>query len=261
MTGNMQNGQAPQGGMPGPASNMPPAQTPYQRVAQPQQPHQQMPNQGMPVQGAPQPVQQQPQQPVHQPMGGGVPPVTPHGGDKPSAAHGGGGKGPDGTKKRNLGILIGAIVIVVIVIVCAFFFASNSNSGFYDPDAKEGQASYKTLEEIEAERNRQMQEGMLNISIASQIEFENGTAPGTAFIENVPSNKYVLKVTITTDNNGEVVYQSGGIKPDSTIETITLSEPLGAGVYPATATFSAYDPDTLQEVGQAAAKVTLVVKN
>lgn len=211
-----------------------------------------MPN--MPAQGVQQPLRQQP-------VAGGVPPTTPNGGGKPNPGHGGDGNGSDGNKKRNLRILIGAIVIVVIVIVCAFFFANNANNGFYDPDAKEGQASYKTLEEIEAERNRQMQEGMLNISIASQIEFENGTAPGTAFIENVPSNKYVLKVTITTDSNGEVVYQSGGIKPDSTIETITLSQPLGAGVYPATATFSAYDPDTLQEVGQAAAKVTLVVKN
>lgn len=175
------------------------------------------------------------------------------GGNTPKAS------GPN--KQRNLRIIIGVVVVVIIVIVCAFFFVNNSNSGFYDPDAKEGQASYKTLEEIEAERNRQMQEGMLNISIASQIEFENSSSPGTAFIENVPSNKYVLKVTITTDNNGEVVYQSGGIRPDSTIETITLSQPLAAGVYPATATFTAYDPDSLQEVGQAAAKVTLVVKN
>lgn len=191
------------------------------------------------------------QQPAPQGAGGGRPPQHRPSGNTPGGNN----------RKRNLGILIGAIVIVIIVVVCAFFFAGGANSGFYDPAAKEGQASYKTLEEIEAERNRQMQEGMLNISIASQIEFENGTAPGTAFIENVPSNKYVLKVTITTDSNGEVVYQSGGIKPDSTIETITLSQPLAAGVYPATATFSAYDPDTLQEVGQAAAKVTLVVKN
>lgn len=251
MTGTMQNGQAPQGGMPGPASNMPPVQPQYQRAPQ------QMPN--MPAQGV--------QQPRQQPVSGGVPPVPPTGG-RPTPPQGGkgnggnaGAPGADAAKKRNLRILIGVIVVVVIVVVCALFFANNANSGFYDPDAKEGQASYKTLEEIEAERNRQMQEGMLNISIASQIEFENGTSPGTAFIENVPSNKYVLKVTITTDSNGEVVYQSGGIRPDSTIETITLSEPLGAGVYPATATFAAFDPDTLQEVGQAAAKVTLVVKN
>lgn len=265
MTGNSQNGPAPQGGMPGQGQNMPqqPAQQ-YQRAPQP------MPS--MPMQGAPQPQQaqqpqpqmQQPQsaqQAAQRPMAGGVPPMTPNGkGSAPAPAPAGPTGGAD-KKKRNLIILIGAIVVIALVALGVFLFSGGSNSGFYDPDAKEGQASYKTLEEIEAERNRQMQEGMLNISIASQIEFENGSSEGTAFIENVPSNKYVLKVTITTDNNGEVVYQSGGIRPDSTIETIKLSEPLGAGVYPATATFTAFDPDSLQEVGQAAAKVTLVVKN
>lgn len=263
MTGTMQNGPAPQGGMPGPASNRPASQQPqpqYQRAPQPQQVPQQMPN--VPPQGVQQPQRQQP-------MAGGIPPQQPSGSRPAPVSGGNGGNHSNGSgngagddaKKRKLAIIVGAVAVVVIVVVCALVFANNANNGFYDPNAVEGQASYKTLEEIEAERNRQMQEGMLNISIASQIEFENGTAPGTAFIENVPSNKYVLKVTITTDSNGEVVYQSGGIRPDSTIETITLSEPLAAGVYPATATFSAYDPDSLQEVGQAAAKVTLVVKN
>lgn len=238
MTGNTQNGPAPQGGMPGPASRQPQPQPQYQRAPQ------QAPN--TPMHGG---------QPQQRPMAAGVPPTTPNAG-RPAS---GGGNGSN--KQRNLRILIGVIVVVVIVIIGAIIFANTSNAGFYDPNAKEGQASYKTLEEIEAERNRQMQEGMLNISIASQIEFENGTSAGTAFIENVPSNRYVLKVTITTDSNGEVVYQSGGIRPDSTIETITLSQNLAAGVYPATATFTAYDPDSLQEVGQAAAKVTLVVKN
>lgn len=163
-------------------------------------------------------------------------------------------------RKIFIGVCVGAVA--VILIACAIIFGTGlANRAFFDSSAKEGQATYKTAEEIEAERNRQMQEGMLNISIASVIKFENGTSPGTAYIENVPSNKYVMKVTITTDNNGEVVYQSGGIKPDSFIETITLSQPLAAGTYPATATFTAYNPDTLEEIGQAGAKVTLVVES
>ena len=39
----------------------------------------------------------------------------------------------------------------------------------------------------------------------------------------------------------------------------SLSQDLDAGSYAATATFHALDPDTLDEVGQAAAKVTLNV--
>lgn len=297
MTANSQNGSARQGGAAGPASHIPgqqPQSQASQAFAQGQQPQrtqrvQPMPQQGsMPAyptdagqQSAPSAHPANAANPVNgvqghmpasapRPVAGAAPqrPATPQG----NAPQGGGPRQPNGggtgqgsandNRKRNIIIGAGVAVVVVIVIVCAFFFVGGgANGAFYDPDAKEGQASYKTLEEIEAERNRQMEEGMLNISIASVIEFENSSSPGTAYIENVPSNKYVLKVTITTDSNGETVYQSGGIKPDSVIESIKLSQPLGAGTYPATATFVAYDPDTLNEVGQAAAKVTLVVDN
>lgn len=162
-------------------------------------------------------------------------------------------------KKSKTPIIILIVVLVVAVIgVSAWALISNSN-GFYDNSAQTGQAPYKTDEEKQAELDRVVEEGMLNISIASVIEFENGTSEGTAYIENVPSNKYVMKVTITLDSNNEVVYESGGIKPDSYINTIKLSKDLEAGTYPATATFTAYQPDSVEEVGQAAAKITIVV--
>ncbi len=162
-------------------------------------------------------------------------------------------------KKNRKPLIIGiiaAIVVIVIIVLAVVFIGGNQ---FYDNTAQGGQAPYKTEEEVQAELNRTVEDGMLNISIASKIEFQNGTSEGTAYIENVPSNKYVMKVTITLDSNDEVVYQSGGIKPDSFIEKIKLTKDLPAGTYPATATFAAFDPETLQEVGQAAAKITLVV--
>ncbi len=265
MTGNMQNRPASQGDIPGHASN---AQAP-QPVLQSYtgQTGQHQPVQGHPAQSNPQQFQQPyGQHPVGQPERRPFPGTDIPQGQAPQQPKQAVRQEPPAAKpersakgKRNIIIAICAAVIIV-VIAGALVFANVSGNAFFDSSAQSGQPSYKTPEEIEAERNRQMEEGMLNISIASVIEFENGTSPGTAFIENVPSNKYVLKVTITTDNNGEVVYQSGGIKPDSFIETITLSKPLAAGTYPATATFVAYNPDTLQEVGQANAKVTLVVK-
>ncbi len=165
-------------------------------------------------------------------------------------------------KKSKKNIIIAIIIVLLALVVAAsvWWFAAGGED-FFDNAASGGQAPYKSPEEIRAELDRIVEEGMLNISIASVIEFEDGTSPGIAYIENVPSNKYVLRVTITTDTNGEVVYQSGGIRPDSYIEEITLSEDLPAGTYPCTATFVAYDPDTLEEQGQAAAKITISVKN
>ncbi len=162
-------------------------------------------------------------------------------------------------KKSKTPIIILIVVLVIAAIGVGAWAVISQSGGFYDNAAQNGQAPYKTDEEKQAELDRVVEEGMLNISIASVIEFANGTSEGTAYIENVPSNKYVMKVTITLDSNNEVVYESGGITPDSHIDTIKLSKALEAGTYPATATFTAYDPDSLEEVGQAAAKITIVV--
>ena len=157
-------------------------------------------------------------------------------------------------------VLAGAAVLVVAVLVgvCIWWFTS-SQDDFYDGNSILGQAPYKTPEEVQAELDRIVEEGMLNISIASVIEFADGTAPGTAYIENVPGNHYAMKVRIVLDDTGDVVYESGGLKPGTYIETITLSQDLEPGSYPATATFTAYNMDTLEEVGQAGANINLEV--
>lgn len=162
-------------------------------------------------------------------------------------------------KKSKTPIIILIVVLVIAAIGVGAWAVIGQSGGFYDNAAQNGQAPYKTDEEKQAELDRVVEEGMLNISIASVIEFQNGTSEGTAYIENVPSNKYVMKVTITLDSDNQVVYESGGMKPDSHIDTIKLNTNLAAGTYPATATFTAFDPNSLDEVGQAAAKITIVV--
>lgn len=162
-------------------------------------------------------------------------------------------------KKSKVPYIIILIVLVIAAIGVGVWVVLGQSGGLYDNSAQDGQAPYKTDEEKQAEIDRVVEEGMLSISIASVIEFENGTSEGTAYIENVPANHYIMKVTITLDSNDEVVYESGNIKPDSYINTIKLSRDLEAGTYPATATFTAYTQDSVQEVGQAAAKITIVV--
>lgn len=100
---------------------------------------------------------------------------------------------------------------------------------------------------------------MLNISIASTIEFADGTSEGTAYIENVPGNRYNMQVTIVDDETGETLYQSGVLSPNQYIENITLTKDLEPNTYACTANFTALDPTTFDEVGEAAAKVSIVV--
>lgn len=164
-------------------------------------------------------------------------------------------------KSGNRRIVIAVVAAVALALIGgAIWLFAGSGSDFFDENAQSGQAPYKTPEEMQAELDRIVEEGMFNISISSLIEFENGTAPGKAYIENVPGNRYVMQVTLTLDDANEAVYESKGIKPGNYIEDITLSKDLEPGDYAATATFSALDPDSLEEVGKAAAKVTLSVQ-
>lgn len=163
-------------------------------------------------------------------------------------------------KRLFVGLAVAAAVVVVAVVLGVRSFSQQEEGGFFlDPNAQEGQAPYKTEEEIQAELDRIVEEGMFNISISSVIEFADGTSEGIAYIENVPGNRHHMQVTITLDDTGEEVYESAGIAPGNYVETITLSRDLDPGTYDATATFTAIDQESLEEVGKAAAKVSIVV--
>lgn len=153
-----------------------------------------------------------------------------------------------------------SVAVVAIVVACVLGFMAFSNAGQgRDPNAALGQLEGKTPEEIQKELDRIVEEGMFNISIASSVEFADGTSEGELRIENVPNNPYLMKVEITRDDTGEAVYTSGMIEPNHHIQKARLDVDLDAGDYPCTAVFYAYGKDDEQLVGQAAAKMTVSV--
>ena len=70
-----------------------------------------------------------------------------------------------------------------------------------------------------------------------------------------------MSVQIPLDDTGEVIYETGIIDPGYHIQSDKLDRPLEKGVYPATAMFTAYDPETGDEVGRAGAKISITVKS
>lgn len=165
---------------------------------------------------------------------------------------------PPKRTKRTVAVVLLIVAIAIAAWLAIWLFACNGSS-LFDPNAQTGQAPYKTDAEIQAELDRVVEEGMLNISIASTIEFADGTSEGTAYIENVPGNRYNMQVTIVDDETGETLYQSGVLSPNQYIENITLTKDLEPNTYACTANFTALDPTTFDEVGEAAAKVSIVV--
>ena len=162
------------------------------------------------------------------------------------------------SRKRAAVIAIICALAAIAIWLLVWLFACNGAS-LFDPNAQDGQAPFKSAEEMQAELDRVVEEGMFNISIASSIQFDDGASEGTAYIENVPGNRYNMRVRITEDATGDVLYESGVLKPNQFIEKIALTKDLDQGSYPATATFTALDPSSYDEVGQAAAKVVVNV--
>lgn len=164
-------------------------------------------------------------------------------------------------RKRGAAFWI-AVVVAVIAIAVAVLLAlqmCEKQGSLRDPNQASGQLSGKTEAEIQAELDRVVEEGMFNISIASVVEFADGTSEGDLRIENVPGNRYLMQVDIVDDATGEVIYKSGIVEPNHHIQSAPLDVDLDAGQYECTATFHALSPEDETEVGQAAASVTVKV--
>lgn len=167
-------------------------------------------------------------------------------------------------KKKKSGVIVLIVILTAAIVAVGLYMG-----GFFTPQTRQqrdaaalaGQLPGKSAEDIEATLNQVVAEGMLNITINPNPVFENGSAQGTLNIENIPGNHYSMKVKIVLDETGQTVYESKLIDPGYYIEKAALSEPLVKGQYPATATFTAVDMQTDDEMGTAAAKITLNILN
>jgi hypothetical protein len=97
-------------------------------------------------------------------------------------------------------------------------------------------------------------------AIRKSPTFDSETGVGTVNITNPPENRYLMAVEITLDGEDEVLSRTGYLKPNQTIDTITLEEPLAAGEYDATAHFCAFDFETMGLLGILEQPITIVVK-
>lgn len=169
-------------------------------------------------------------------------------------------------KKRKWRLLILLLLLLIGVGATLWYMNQSRPKGdggliYFDESAKSGNLPGKSKEEIQAELDLIVEEGMFNISIADEVFFENGSKEGAVRIENVKANPYYMQVSITLDDTGETIYESKAIKQDQYIEKIKLNKKLSKGSYPATAVFTALDQTTFDAVGTAAAKITLNVEN
>ena len=169
--------------------------------------------------------------------------------------------------KKGLYIALIGVLLVVIGVLLFLLLRPRDGGGVVsakrsrDPNANIGQYEGKSPEEVQAELDKIVEEGMFNISINSTVTMATGSDEAELRIENIEANHHLMSVEITLDDTGQVLYTSGLIEPGYHIQSVPFAVVLAKGSYPATALFTAYDMETEAPVGQAAARISITVQN
>lgn len=100
---------------------------------------------------------------------------------------------------------------------------------------------------------------MLNISISSDITVNTKTYTGRANIMNIQNDDQVIKVDLTLNETNELIYQSNYIKSEEMVEFIELTTQLEPGTYPVTATFKAFDKDSMEYITSIVVDITITI--
>jgi len=170
-------------------------------------------------------------------------------------------EGNEKKKKAVIILLVAAVAVLAACLVWQNWTKEEPSSAKRDPNAALGQLEGKSEKEIRDELNRIVEEGMFNVSINTKVKMENGKSEADLRIENVPSNHYLMKVQITLDDTGEVIYTSGLIEPNYHIQSAPLDQELEKGAYKATALFMACDTDTGDVIGKTSVQFEIQVLN
>ena len=155
------------------------------------------------------------------------------------------------------GVFIGIGVIAGLSVNIYKNYGSNSSGAII----QDGVISGYTASEIEEIMQRKADESTFSFEINSRPFFENAKSEGNIRIYNPPFNNYLIDVEIKLDSNNKTIFKSGKLKPNQYIEKAKLSRNLKKGEYEATATISAYDPESEQLLGVSVAKLIIAIEN
>ena len=173
---------------------------------------------------------------------------------------------PKKGKKGKVILLLIILLLLAVIGALVWFFVLHppAPAGLQaDPNVQVGSNSM-TQAEREAELNKLVDEGMLTFYINSTPMYSLSRPEQGCnwLIENPKENNNRFTVTITRDDTGDVVYQSGYLDPEQYIDVAPLKEgvTLPKGEYSCTAIFSTYSLEEGHEpLGQGGALITLYI--
>lgn len=134
------------------------------------------------------------------------------------------------------------------------YFDTTVDDAVTDPDSN-------SSEDIVNDLNKQVEDGMITISMNTEPVFDNGSSKGNLLIENDKSNKHPQVVQIYRKDTNEIIYTSSMIPIGKSVNEDTLDVKLSKGDYECTAYFNAVDEKTGEKLGTAGADITIHIQN
>ena len=131
----------------------------------------------------------------------------------------------------------------------------------YEANIIQGDIPGKTKEERQRELDSIVEEGMLSMSINATPSGRTNGADRTInwLIENPSNQGKLIRVEISREDTGDIIYETGAIPPGNYVESAPLKADLPPGQYSCIAKFYAYKEDDETYLGQAAAQIKLVL--
>lgn len=150
-----------------------------------------------------------------------------------------------------------AAVLVVSIVVAGFGIRNyrlkeSVEYAFVGTLENKSVRAIEISEEEQLERVKEMkrkgQKSKFDFFCNTGIEFEYATAYGSLVLANVATNDSVFVVSIL-DEDGNLIYRSGGIEPGKYLSQIRLFAPPENGKHDCRLYVSAYDPNTNELIG------------
>lgn len=162
-------------------------------------------------------------------------------------------------------VAVGIVAIILLILFkpcnckcdCA---KSSSQSTYFDTTVDESVTDEKT-ESAVSDLNKQVEDGMITMSMNAEPSFENGSAKGNLLIENDKSNKHPQVIQIYRNDTKELIYTSSMLPVGQFINEDTLDVKLSKGDYKCTAYFNAVDEKTGEKLGTSGANITIHILN
>lgn len=157
-------------------------------------------------------------------------------------------------------VVLGIIAIILLILFkpcnCNCNCSKSNDGTYFDTTVSDAVSDTETESKVN-DLNKQVEDGMITMSMNSNPAFENGSAKGNLLIENDKSNKHPQVIQIYRDDTKELIYTSSMIPVGKYINEDALDVKLPKGEYKCTAYFNAVDEKTGEKLGTSGANITI----